>query len=201
LRKGLSHTRELQQQFGASAMIAITRVALVATMVIHLTSSTAFAQTTETPTRNESYLQSYFLDAEPGDLSQAALPATARDVVVAKVDLIGRPIYLVPREQSGVSGPQPEYLFKSWLRVAQVVRGPASVGEQFYVTFGKPNSSGKITMVPHTRDEVSRGYFVIAYAGENGQRHLAGYPISEEKYRAWEGAVKESIKLPWVPKR
>lgn len=51
-----------------------------------------------------------------------------------------------------------------------------------------------MTMVPHTRDEVSREYFVIAYVDEDDhQRHLAGYPISEAKYQAWEAAVMERV--------
>jgi hypothetical protein len=172
---------------------SIIRIVLFAAITVHFAHAIAAAQTVETRAREDSYLLAYFLDEEPSDVGRAALPETARDAVVAKVNLTRGPIYLVPREQSGVSGPQPEYLFKSWLRVAQVIRGPASVGEQFDVTFGKPNSSGRITMVPHTRDEVSREYFVIAYVSENGQRHLAGYPISEEKYRAYEAAVMERI--------
>jgi hypothetical protein len=54
-------------------------------------------------------------------------------------------------------------------------------------------------MVPRSRDEVNRDYFVIAYVYEDGQRHLAVYPISEAKYRAREAAVMES-RTPWVPK-
>jgi hypothetical protein len=178
-------------------MTVMTRVAFLAAMIIHFTSAFAVAQMQETRAREDSYLLAYFLDEEPIDVSRAALPATARDVVVAKVGLTrGRPIYLVPREMSGEPGPQPEYLFRSWLRVVQVVRGPASAGEQFDVTFGKPNSSGKFTVVPHTRDEASREYFVIAYTGENGQRHLAGYPISEARYRAYEAAVMERLRAP-----
>jgi hypothetical protein len=87
------------------------------------------------------------------------------------------------------------------LSVASVLSGHAAVGDNFDATFAKPNGSGRITMVPHSRDEVNRDYFVIAYMDEDDQRHLAGYPISEEKYRAWEAAVMESIKTPWPPKR
>ena len=172
---------------------SLVRIAFSAAMIGYFAHAIATAQTVESRAREDSYLLAYFLDEEPSDVRRAALPETARDVVVAKVNLTRGPIYLVAREQSGVRGPQPEYLFKSWLRVAQVIRGPASVGEQFDVTFGKPNSSGRITMVPHTHDEVNREYFVIAYVGDNGQRHLAGYPIGEEKYRAYEAAVMERI--------
>jgi hypothetical protein len=175
---------------------SIILAAFFAAMTVYLGHATAAAQTAEMRAREDSYLLAYFLDEEPGDVGRAALPETARDVFVVKVNLTRGPIYLVPREMSGVGGPQPEYLFKSWLHVVQVVRGPASVGQQFDVTFGKRNSAGKLTMTPHTRDEVSREYFVIVYVGENGQRHLAGYPITEEKYRAYEAAAMERIKLP-----
>lgn len=180
-------------------MTVMTRITLLAAMIVNFTSAIALAQTQETRAREDSYLLAYFLDEEPRDASRAALPAIARDIVVAKVSLTrGRPVYLVPREMSGEPGPQPEYLFRAWLRVVQVVRGPASIGDQFDVTFSKPNSSGKLTVVPHTREEASREYFVVAYTGENGQRHLAGYPISEAKYRAYEAAAMERMR--WPPK-
>jgi len=150
----------------------------------------------------DNYLIAYFLDEPPSDISMSTLPTTARDVVVARVSLTRKPVYLIRREQSGeISGPPPKYLFRSQLRVVQVLSGPAAVGENLDATFGMPNRSGKMTLVPHTRDEVNRDYFVIAYVDEDGQRHLAGYPISEAKYRAWEAAVFESISNnSWKPK-
>ena len=70
------------------------------------------------------------------------------------------------------------------------------VGEDLDVTFQKPGmSAGKMTMVP-LRNELHRNYFVIAYTNEDGQRHLAGYPISEARYRAWEASAFEQMKLP-----
>src|ERR1700676_2162167 len=107
---------------GSFAMVArrassLVRIAFFAAMTGYFAHATAAAQTVETRAREDSYLLAYFLDEEPSDVGRAALPETARDVVVAKVNLTrGRPIYLVPREMSGVGGPQPEYLFKSWLR-------------------------------------------------------------------------------------
>jgi hypothetical protein len=195
LRKGISHTRELQQQCGASAMTAKTRVAVVAAIAIHFTSAIAVAQTTETTTRNDSYLIAYFLDAEPGDISRAALPTTARDVVVARWKAA-----LSVRREPDEHALVPEYLFRSKLSVAVVLSGHAAAGDNFDATFAKPNASGRMTMIPHSPDEVNREYFVIAYVAEDGQRHLAGYPISEAKYRAWEAAVMESVRLPGVPK-
>jgi hypothetical protein len=175
-------------------MTAITRVALVATMVIYFTSAIALAQTAETAAREDSYLLAYFLDEEPSDLGQAALPTTARDVVVARVSLIGRPRYLVGREPDEDALP-PKYLFRSRLSVALVLSGHAAVGDNFDATFAKPNGSGQMTMVP-LRDEVHRDYLVIAYVDEDGQRHLAGYPISEAKYRTWRAKASEQMKLP-----
>jgi hypothetical protein len=148
----------------------------------------------------DSYLIVYFLDEPPSDISMSTLPTTARDVVVARVRLNRKPHYLVMREQSGVPGPPPKFLFRSQFQVVQALTGPGAVGEDFEATFGVPNRSGRMTMVPRLRDEVNRDYFVIAYLDEDGQRHLAGYPISEAKYRAWEAAVMESIRTPWVPK-
>jgi hypothetical protein len=173
--------------------------ALVATMVIHFASAVALAQTAQAVTRGDSYLVAYFLDEEPSDLGQAILPTAARDVAVARVSLIGRPRYLVRREPEEDALP-PEYLFRSRLSVVRVLSGHAAAGTNFDVTFAKPNRSGRMTMVPLSRDEINRDYFVIAYVDEDGQRHLAGYPISEAKYRGWEAAAMEFVRPPWLPK-
>jgi hypothetical protein len=176
-------------------MSAIIRVVLVVTMVVLFSCATALAQAADTQVRAEDdYLLAYLLDEPPSDISMSTLPTTARDVVIARVSLTRGPIYLVMREQSGLrSGPPPKYLFRSWLRVVHVLSGPATDGDDFDVTFGKPNHSGGMTMVP-LRDEVSRDYFVIAYVDEDGQRHLAGYPINEAKYRAWEATAWKQIR-------
>jgi hypothetical protein len=139
------------------------------------------------------YLFAYFLDEPPSDIGTSTLPAAARDVVVARVSLIQRPIYLVGRDQSGMPPPPTEYLFRAQFHVVEVLSGPAAVGENFDVTFAKPNGSGRMTMVPR-RDELNRDFFVIAYLDEGGRRHLAAYPISEDKYRAWEAVVLKEIR-------
>jgi len=140
----------------------------------------------------DSYLIAYFLDEPPSDISVSTLPTTARDVVIARVRLTRKPVYLVKREQSG-DGPPSNYLFRSQLLVVQALSGSRAIGENYDATFGVPNRSGRMIIVPRTRDELNRDYFVIGYVDEDGQRHLAGYPISEAKYRAWEAAVFESI--------
>jgi hypothetical protein len=144
------------------------------------------------------YLISYFLDEAPSDVSMSTMPGTARDVIVARVSMARKPVYLVKREQSDDTAP-PKRLFRSQLKIQQVLSGRAAVGDNLDVTFGAPDGSGKLSIRPLTPNQVKRDYFVVAYVDDDGQRHLAGFSIDEALYRAWEAEVREFNKSVWKP--
>jgi hypothetical protein len=144
------------------------------------------------------YLITYFLDQVPNNINISTMPKTARDVVIARVSLARKPVYLVKREQSDESAP-PKNLFRSQLKILQVIGGRATVGENLDVTFGVPDGSGKLSVRPLTPSQVNRDYFVVAYTDDDDQRRLAGFPIDEAQYLRWESEAREFTKLPWKP--
>lgn len=72
------------------------------------------------------------------------------------------------------------------LRVLEVLSGNASVDSVFDATFGVTDQTHSLIPVPRTKSELERDYFVIVYADDGGQWHLAGFPMSEAEYRTWE---------------
>jgi hypothetical protein len=119
----------------------------------------------------KNYLITYFLDQVPNDINMSTMPKTARDVIVARVSMARKPVYLVKREQSDESAP-PKNLFRSQLKILQVISGRATVGENLDATFGVPDGSGKLSFLPLTPSQVNRDYFVVAYIDDDGQRRL-----------------------------
>lgn len=138
----------------------------------------------------KNYLITYFLDQVPNDISISTMPKTARDVVVARVSMARRSVYLVKQENSGKRSPPPKNLFRSQLKILEIFSGSAEVGEIFDVEFGSFNSSGRRHFAPFTSGQVSRDYVVVVYVDDDGQRRLAGFPISEAQYLEWESETR-----------
>lgn len=139
------------------------------------------------------HLVSYFLESSPSNIEASTLPKTAREIVVARVRISGRPAYLVGRRESGVSpsGPPPRNLFHARLNILDVRSGNAAVGSKVDVTFGVPSSSNLRNYHPYTPVQLERDYFVVMYVDDDGRRRLAGFAISETQYRDWEVEVRE----------
>ncbi|MCA1412043.1 hypothetical protein I6F30_13020 [Bradyrhizobium sp. NBAIM20] len=129
----------------------------------------------------------YFLDKPPGDIRTSTLPTTAKEVLLAKVRLLGTAAGLGGRIPPGGRGNDPlrERLAVS-LRVLEVLSGNASVGSVFDATFGVTDQTHSLIPVPRTKSELERDYFVVVYADDGGHWHLAGFPMSEAEYRSWE---------------
>jgi hypothetical protein len=129
----------------------------------------------------------YFLDRVPESLDSSTLPKTARDVVVARVRITSSPSYLGGRDQSGIRSPRPPYLFHARMKILNVRSGSASVGAEVDATFGEPFP---LIHFPHTPNQLSRDYDVVIYSGDDDERHLAGFMISETQYREWDEEVR-----------
>jgi hypothetical protein len=129
----------------------------------------------------------YFLDKAPSDIRASTLPTTAKAVVLARVRLVGTAAGLGGRIPPGGRGNDPlrERLAAS-LRVLEVLSGNASVDSVFDATFGVTDHTHSLIPVPRTKPELERDYFVVLYADDGGQWHLAGFPMSEAEYRKWE---------------
>jgi hypothetical protein len=74
------------------------------------------------------------------------------------------------------------------MKILDVRSGNADVGAEVDVTFGEPDPRGLVHH-PHTPNDLNRHYDVVIYSGDDDERHLAGFPISETEYREWEAQV------------
>jgi hypothetical protein len=117
---------------------------------------------------------------------------TGRDVVVARVQIVGRPIYLIGRDQ-GAPPSLPKNLFFTRLKILEVQQGTATAGDTMEVTFGVPGSSRVLN--PHTPVQLAREYTVVVYLNEDNKRHLIGFPFDHKQYDEWENEVREFERL------
>ena len=131
----------------------------------------------------EAYATKFFLDGPPSAVDKSKLPATARDVIIAKVRIVGDLIYLVPRDESGYAASPPKDLFLAQVEFVDVLAGAAVTGKRYEVYFGFPGV-GRMEY-PHTPTHMARDYFVISYRDGDGRRRLVGYPVSEREYVEW----------------
>ena len=109
------------------------------------------------------------------------LPPNARDVVVAKARLLEPVIWLGGRHCEGCTND----IFGTRLEITAVVRGEAEPGQVLNVFVGQRSDHRAFISVPKTPDQRSREYTVMIYLGEDGQRRLAAFPMSQSAYEKW----------------
>jgi hypothetical protein len=146
----------------------------------------------------EAYAWKHFLDEPPAAGDLAKLPTTARDVIVAKVRIIGGPYYLMGRDQSGVPPPFPKNLFEAKVEILDVLRGRTVKGAQYNVFFGVPGL-GRRDKYPQTPSQKTRDHFVISYVEDDEERRLAGFPVSEQEYEEWRKEVSDYERIRGRP--
>jgi hypothetical protein len=132
----------------------------------------------ETPT-------AYFLDKLDGDVDPSKLPATAREVVVAKVRALESPSWVGERHSSG-SPPAdlPRDVLFIRLKILDVRRGNAAIGEEYNIYFGERRN---VMAYPITPDQLTREYMVVMYLDADDAKHrLVGFPISDAQYSEWQ---------------
>lgn len=139
---------------------------------------------------SEVYAQEFFFDQPPAETLLAELPAAARDVVVAKVRIIGGVSSLLGRDQSGRPPPLTKDSLHAWVEITDVIRGAATVNMRFDGVFGKPGTELRYKF-PHTQSMLKREYFIVSYVGGDGIRRLLGSPVSLEVYEKWYEEVRE----------
>jgi hypothetical protein len=109
-----------------------------------------------------------------------SLPSNAQGIIAAKVHLREPIVY------SG--GPD---LFLARLRVTEVLRGEAEVGQVLDVYLGERGDHRGVTF-PCTPDQRSREYTITSYISEAGLRRLAAFPITEDQHKQWDSEVNAS---------
>jgi hypothetical protein len=130
---------------------------------------------------------SYFSDRMPDDAGLPSVPDGATGVVVARVRLQEAPSYLGGLDQSGDPPKNLEKdIFFTRLKISDVLRGDASVGQIFNVRFGLRGDKRRL-FYPYTPDQLDREYVVVMYLdASDGRRRLAPFSITEFQYSQWE---------------
>jgi hypothetical protein len=129
---------------------------------------------------------SFFRHDPPTDTDLAGLPKTARDVVIAKVRIVGRVSYLGGRDVSGLPppGPRTKDLFGARIQVLEVLSGPIVIGAESYVVFGEP-SVGRDYIFPITPRMRELPYFIASFTDQDAVHRLVGFNVSRSEYEEW----------------
>jgi hypothetical protein len=131
----------------------------------------------------------YFLDKLDGDVDLSKLPSAARDVVVAKVRALEFPSWLGKRHSSGSPADLPRDVFFIRLKILDVHRGHAAIGEEYNIYFGERRQA---LVYPTTPDQLTLEYMVVMYLDADDAKHrLVGFPISDAQYSEWQAEVSE----------
>jgi len=129
----------------------------------------------------------YFLEKMPESANALDVPHSARDVIVAKVSLQQRLIFLGERDISGASPKDnPKDIFLARVKIEHVLKGHAAVGQLFDVRFGPPRDKRDF-IYPVTPSQLAQEYVVAIYLDADDKvLRLAPFPITAIQYSQWE---------------
>src|SRR5262249_47486887 len=108
----------------------------------------------------DAYAWKHFLDEPPAAADLSPLPIGARDVLLAKVRIVGRIFWRGKRDQSGQAPPPPKRIFGAEVEIVDVLSGNAAKGARHIVSFGVP-ILGRRDMYPVTPRMYARDYFIV----------------------------------------
>ena len=129
----------------------------------------------------------YFLEQMPDSADASDVLHRARDVIVAKVTLQQRLIFLGEQDQSGVAPKgNPKDIFFARVKIVHVLKGHAAVGQLFDVRFGSPGDKRRF-IYPVTPGQLGQEYVVAIYSDADDKvLRLAPFPITPLQYSQWE---------------
>jgi hypothetical protein len=107
----------------------------------------------------------YFLEEPPAAIDRSKLPATARDVLVAKVRIVGRVVYLGGRHPWDPPQPRPKTVLGAEVEILDVLSGSAVKSTRHIVVFLE-RGSGQRHKYPHVPKAYERDYFIVSYLNE-----------------------------------
>ncbi|MBR1125120.1 hypothetical protein JQ628_26610 [Bradyrhizobium lablabi] len=137
---------------------------------------------------NEETLLKYFLQEQPTILEGSTLTKAAQDIVVARVRILGSPIYLMGRSQRDPKPPKTAFSVR--LRVNEVRQGEAELDATLRAYFGVIGPTSSPSHLPQTPGQLTRDYFVVMFTNEDGQHELAGFALTRQEYEAWSDEVE-----------
>jgi hypothetical protein len=144
----------------------------------------------------------FFLEQPPTESQLAQIPKSTRNVVIAKVRIDGRFVYL-PGEYT----PPRSDLFVASVEIIELLRGDMSREAVNVVSannnrievrvveiyFGATAGGGPPQRLkyPNTLAQMSRDYFIVSRLGSDRKRRLIGFPVSDQEYELWDKEVRE----------
>jgi hypothetical protein len=134
----------------------------------------------------------FFLDYPPSAAEISKLRGDRKELIVAKIRILGTIGSLIERDQSGRPPPHrfAKALYAAWIEVIDVIQGATNSGVRFDAVFGQPGTS-EIYVIPRTPQMYAHEYFIVSYLGDDGMRHLIGFPVSDEAYNEWNAEVRK----------
>jgi hypothetical protein len=124
----------------------------------------------------------FFLDEAPADTSSFKLPATARDVFIARVRVVGNIHWRGGRHEAA------NPLLGAKVEIIDIVAGNVATGARLIVAFG-PRGMGAKYMYPHTPAQRSRPYFIVGFFNVGDEPELVGFPVGRDAYERWDEEV------------
>ncbi|WP_140977088.1 hypothetical protein [Bradyrhizobium guangdongense] len=142
----------------------------------------------------------YFLEHMQGGIDALdRLPSNAKDVVIARVRLVEKVSWLGGRDQSGQPARNlPNDTFFTRVKVTELRRGDAMVGQVFDVRFGLRGEKRDF-VYPYTPDQFGREYTVMMHLDADGQRRLTAFPIDQLQYSQWQAEQSAYTRLRGKP--
>jgi hypothetical protein len=129
----------------------------------------------------------YFLEQMPDSADALDVPHSARDVIVAKVSLQQRLIFLGEQDISGASPKgSPKDIFFARVKIVHVLKGRATAGQLFDLRFASPGDKRDF-IYPITPSQLAQEYVVAIYLDADDKvLRLAPFPITALQYSQWE---------------
>jgi hypothetical protein len=142
---------------------------------------------------DEPYAKEFFFAELPDKAILSGLPATGRDVIIARVRIVEGIAYVGGRHE-GASPPKrlvaAQVILSARIEVIEVINGTAEIGDRIDVYFGTRGAPAKYKY-PHTASMREHDYFIASYIGEEGVRLLLGSRVGREEYERWQEEVYE----------
>jgi hypothetical protein len=172
----------------ALSMICVQRKSVLAAAILATVSGLAvdFPQShAQAMLQKEQGYQKFLLDAPPSDAQISAVSKSYRDVIVAKIAIVGNFVSNSPQDMSGVAIQPPVYTLTFEVKILEILSGNGVPGSVVRVMIArKPNEP--IFPYPRSSSQRQREYFVLSYIDDRGDRRLAGIPMLHEDYRLWQ---------------
>jgi hypothetical protein len=153
---------------------------------LFLVSTSSAQQTAPTPlegNRTRSKIYKFFLQAPPTETQVEEVTKNSRALLIAKVRIVNTPPLFLPRHNAPPLR-KSNYTYYAKVKVLEVMRGKADLGEMLEVYFLLTNSDVTGLVVP-LWNQLDREYYILSDLDESGVRIVLGVRGTLEEYGQW----------------